>query len=99
MTGPDGEAVTVVLGNASPKDKAAREAMMAGPRGGVVDTVVKVSPVSDLRQAFAEIVDGQGLWVHHSDEPPTFVESNSDALALLVSEHYGCPIGRQRKKK
>lgn len=95
MTGPDGEAVTVVLGNASPKDKGAHKSA----DGKVVDTVVKVSPQSDLRQAFAEIVDGQGLWVHHSDEPPTFVESNSDALALLVSEHYGCPIGRQRKKK
>lgn len=95
MTGPNGEAVTVVLGNANPKDDAAREAA----DGKVVDCTVKVSPDSDLRQAFAEIVDGQGLWAQQSDDPPAFVESNSDALTLLVSEHYGCPIGRQKGKK
>ena len=50
-----------------------------------------------LGEAFVSITQPvRGVWANHSDEPPAWVESDSDALAALLAEHYGCRVGRPR---
>lgn len=35
-----------------------------------------------------------GLWPACSPEPPSWVESDSQGLALVLAEYYNCPVGR-----
>lgn len=57
-------------------------------------TTVQYPAQRTLAERFADITDPrEGLWRHHSDQAPAWVESNDDQLAALVAEHYGCPVG------
>lgn len=48
-----------------------------------------------MGQVFTEITsEPRGIWANHSSAPPAWVESDSAGLAAMLSEHYGCPIGR-----
>jgi hypothetical protein len=46
--------------------------------------------------AFRSIVDPGGIWATHAEHgsKPTWVESDSEELAKMISKYYGCPIGR-----
>lgn len=49
-----------------------------------------------LGEAFNTITAPGGVWEYHSDAPPAWVESDSEGLAMLLSEHWGCDIGAPR---
>jgi hypothetical protein len=46
--------------------------------------------------AFRQLVSPGGLWENHAEKgsKPTWVESDSEELAKMISKYYGCPIGR-----
>lgn len=60
-------------------------------------TRVEVPEGVPLAEAFVSITQPvRGVWANHSDEPPMWVESDSEGLAALLAEHFGCRIGRPR---
>lgn len=57
-------------------------------------TTVRYPAQRTFAERFADITDlKDGLWLHHSTQPPAWVESNEDQLAELLAAHYGCPVG------
>lgn len=50
----------------------------------------------DASFALSFIIGSNGVIAHHFADGtgPTWVESNSDLLAQLISQKYGCPVGR-----
>ncbi len=57
-------------------------------------TRVEFPEGTTLGEAFFSITTpGRGLWSYHSSAPPEWVESDSDALAALLCDHFGCTRG------
>lgn len=48
----------------------------------------------DTNSISTSFVEIEGTWSLHSDKKPLWVESNNKALAGLLAEAFGCPIGR-----
>lgn len=67
--------------------------LMYRETGGYGVTTANIPDSVNLGNAFKTITDPGGVYAAHSDEAPAWVESDSDGLAMLLSEHYGCPIG------
>lgn len=92
----------VLLGNSAVKE-AYRDAdgllHHRGLPGSRVTTIVIPGGYS-LIEAVSAVTAQDGAWNHHSsgddpgDSQPDWVESDSDSLAQLLAEHFGCPIGR-----
>lgn len=65
-------------------------------------TSVVIPDSYTLMEAVSTVVAQDGAWNHHSqgdnvaDSTPDWVESDSDGLAQLLAEHFGCPIGRPK---
>lgn len=55
-------------------------------------TTVQIPESYTLVEQFRTIADPAGAWAAMADKPPAWVASDSEALALLLAEHYGCPI-------
>lgn len=65
--------------------------------GGARVTRVEIPEGTPLAEAFVSITQPvRGVWANHSDEAPEWVESDSDGLAALLAEHFGCKVGRPR---
>lgn len=47
----------------------------------------------------ANVAHVERFWGGESDEPPAWVESDSDALEAVLADHYGCPRGRPKSWK
>lgn len=69
--------------------------------GSRVTTIVIPGGYS-LIEAVSAVTAQDGAWNHHSrgddpgDSSPDWVESDGDALAQLLAEHFDCPIGRPK---
>lgn len=46
----------------------------------------------DLLEAFVNVTAPQGVWAHHSDEPPAWVASDDETLASMLARQYGCEV-------
>jgi hypothetical protein len=58
-------------------------------------TVTVGHPNEDLMEFIGNITArGRGVWDNHSNAPPAWVESDNEAVAIILSAQYGCPIGR-----
>jgi hypothetical protein len=77
----------VKLGNTAALDAGMR---MEGKRV----TTLKMGGEETLQERMRTITHPDGIWPHHSRQPAAWVESNDSELALALSEHFGCPIGR-----
>lgn len=66
-------------------------------------TTVVIPDTYTLLEAVACVTAQDGAWNHHSqgDDPldsiPDWVESDDTALASLLAQHFGCPVGRPKK--
>jgi hypothetical protein len=49
-----------------------------------------------LGEAFNSVTNVGGIWDHHGglENKPTWVYSDSDGLAALLAEHFGCKVGQ-----
>lgn len=48
-----------------------------------------------MAQIFIEITnEPNGVWVHHSSDPPAWVEADDPAIQMLLASHYGCQAGK-----
>lgn len=49
-----------------------------------------------LGEAFNTVTNVGGVWDHHGglENKPAWVNSDSDGLAALLSEHFGCDVGK-----
>lgn len=57
-------------------------------------TTVAVPDGTPLLEALNTIVAaGDGVWDHHSDAPPAWIESDNKVLEAALAEHYACEIG------
>jgi hypothetical protein len=82
---------SVTLGNVS------HTALITDPETGVKtryrsthieQTVEQINNLPEgLFDAMKAVVD---LWRHESDQPPAWLESDSDPLAAALREHFGC---------
>lgn len=46
-------------------------------------------------EAFVAVAHGTaGLWTRHSASKPSWVWSDNEDMSALLSEYYGCPVGR-----
>lgn len=101
MPGPGpGSGFDVRLGNVAAKgarvsyDDDGNRLVAPAPLAGNRVTYVGVPGHNSLLDAFVTITAGTGVWANQSFAPPAWVESDSPALAQMLAEHYGCPIGR-----
>jgi len=97
----------VLLGNPAAKE-AYRDAdgeLRHRPVEGARVTTVVIPDSYGLLEAVTAVVAHDGVWNNHSqgdlvtDTKPDWVESDDDALALLLSQSLGCPVGRPKKWK
>ena len=44
-------------------------------------------------EAFVSVIHPGGAWTQHSNGDPTWVWSNNESLAQMLSDYYGVPIG------
>ena len=56
-------------------------------------TIVELAEGVSLSEALATIAGPAGIWSHHSDAPPAWVECESDGLEALLAEEFGCARG------
>lgn len=93
----------VLLGNST-----AKEGYRDTPDGPLKFRTVRGNHVTTVRppdgmsigEVFTSITNvPNGVWAAHADDPPDWVESDSDGLASLIAEHYGCPVGRPKSWK
>lgn len=49
---------------------------------------------TSVMEALRMVCDARGVWAAQSWAPPAWVESTNEGLALVLADHYGCPIGR-----
>ena len=58
---------------------------------GPTSTQADIPEDYTLSQAFTAITHPQGVWAHHAvaGTTPTWVASDSEALAALLSDHFG----------
>ena len=77
----------------------AKEAVEAGVNAtrfkalkGERETEVHFPDDWTLAQAFVALTAANGIWASHSDAPAAYVISDSDGLAALAAEHFGCKI-------
>jgi hypothetical protein len=94
--------VRVQLGNPAPKEGyydgegTLRHRDLDGAR---VTTVV-IPDSYTLLEAVASVLAQDGAWNHHtqgdsvSDVTPDWVESDNEALGMLLASHFGCPTSR-----
>jgi hypothetical protein len=61
-------------------------------------TTVQIPDDYTLAEAFQCITAPDGVAHHHfqAGTSPTWVESDSDGLAALLAEHFGCKVGRPK---
>jgi hypothetical protein len=94
--------VRVLLGNSAAKEAYRDREGTLNHRdvdGSRVTTIVIPGGYS-LIEAVSAVTAQDGAWNHHSrgdgpgDSAPDWVESDNDALAQLLAEHFECPIGR-----
>lgn len=93
----------VQLGNAAAKD-AYRDVdgnLLYRALPGKQITTVHIPDDYSLFEGLQCITAGDGVWANHSisEDPavpavPSWVESDSPALAAVLAENYNCPIGR-----
>lgn len=57
-------------------------------------TTVEVPEERSVRDAFLEVTH---LWDYHSARPPSWVASDSQGLASLLAENYGCDVAELRE--
>lgn len=50
-----------------------------------------------IAQAFVALTSPNGIWANHSDAPASYVMSDSDGLAALCAEHFGCKAKKGSK--
>ena len=68
-------------------------------------TTVNIPDSYTFAEAVAAITAGDGVWNHHSqgdnvsDSTPDWVESDDEALAMVLGRALGCPVGRPTKWK
>ncbi len=92
----------VLLGNSAAKeafrdpDGELRHRALPGERV----TEIVIPDTYTLLEAVASVVAQDGAWNHHSlgdnpsDSSPSWVESDNEALASLLAQHFECPVGR-----
>lgn len=86
----------VVLGNRhavhgrADGDEVKRESLPKGKRA----TEVVFPEDTSLSEAFTTVTHPAGVWANHAEEgkTPAWVASDSDALASLLGDHYGCEV-------
>lgn len=94
----------LLLGNTSPietykaltedGEEGGIEEVVKVPRKDLGNTITRFNIPDNTKLSEALLVVVDAFDNHHSDEPPAWVESDSEALALIISDHYGCPIGQ-----
>lgn len=60
---------------------------------GLRVTEIRFPEGTKLSEAFRTVTDQRGVWAYHSDDVPEFVESDSEQLAQMLAEEYGCVVG------
>jgi len=87
--------MNVKLGNIAAKEgsEGANTKEFKSLKGNRV-TEVNLPKEFTLSSAFVAITSPTGVWANHSDKNPVWVESDSDGLAALLAEHFGCPVGQ-----
>lgn len=78
---------TVYFGNHSPLDG-------GRPIRGPQTTQVVFMDDEDLDTRMRTITHVDGIWIRHSTQAPSWVESDNEDLELALAEHYDCSIGR-----
>jgi len=56
------------------------------------ETLVNFPDDWTLAQAFVALTAPNGIWANHSDAPAAWVASDSEGLAALAAEHFGCKV-------
>jgi hypothetical protein len=88
------------LGNVAPREwvvedhqTGAGQYVAFDPPDGAAEAVTSVQFPDGvaLAEAFMTVTLNDGVWDRHSSAPPSWVESDVAALALLVASNYGCP--------
>jgi hypothetical protein len=75
------------------------------PVEGARVTTVVIPDTYSLLEAVTAVCAHDGVWNHHSqgdavmDTLPDWVESDNEALALVLSQQFGCKVGRPAKWK
>lgn len=82
----------VLLGNPAAKDAASGD-----PLDGNQITTVTIPDTAGPIEAFTNVTAPDGVWANHSQgDPPDWVESDDATLASLLSQHFGCRVGRPK---
>src|SRR5689334_4065676 len=92
----------VLLGNSAAKEAYRTDSgeLSHRPLSGRRITTISIPDNYTLIEAVSSVVAQDGAWNHHSqgndpaDASPDWVESDNDALASLLAQHFECPIGR-----
>jgi hypothetical protein len=97
----------VTLGNPAAKEGYLDEdgALRHRPVEGARVTTVVIPDTYTLLEAAQAVAANDGVWNHHSqgdalmDTIPDWVESDNEALAVVLASQFGCPVGRPAKWK
>lgn len=84
----------VVLGNRHTASHAKGLGVDPEEHRGKRATIIEPDDSRTIGQVFREITDPAGAWAYHSTEgsKPAWVASDSESLAALLAEHYGCEV-------
>jgi hypothetical protein len=70
------------------------------PGGEDRETRLEIPEGTSIGEAFVAITTPiRGAWANHSAGPPAWVESDSEALEIVLAEHFGCRRGRPKAWK
>ena len=85
---------TVRLGNESAVEpyRDEHDALQHRPLPGRRVTTIHVPPDRTVAEAFQDITHPNGVWAYHGQpgSKPSWAESDSPALELLLRAHFGC---------
>lgn len=92
----------VLLGNPAAKEayRADSGELSHRPLTGRRITTIVIPDNYTLLEAVSSVTAQDGAWNHHSqgndpaDVSPDWVESDDEALASLLAQHFECPVGR-----